>query len=264
MNEKIKVIPVPTKSITDIILITGGAFSGGLVKKEYYGILNEEMGDTYIHLVGIGEGKILPGDTVVNLKTKEIYFAGEGDVYPSYERPIVFSTDSSLFYSKGTSYKIPTIHRSTFSNLIQQHNHLDGRSMWLEVEMEQPQFPNRTDDIHLDSVMFNQWLEIKDEWFIKINNGVVVVCEKPLETIHPNNIATDYLKEIKAKGTDARVLAGAFKAGMDYAGIRTKSYSNAAENFVKNTSYNIKEEQVERDPLYRGPYYKKFSDIYNL
>lgn len=215
MNDKFKVIPVPTKDNTGVILITQGVCAGGLVKKEYYGMLNENMGDTYVHLIGIGKNKILPGDTVVNLKTKEIYAAGEGDVYPSYEKPIVFSTNSSLTYNKGTLYKIPTLHHSTYTDLIQQHNHSDG-SMWIDLEMEQPESPERTDDAHLNSVLFNQWLEIKDEWFIKTFNNIVVVYEKPLKTEHPNNVAFNYMRASGIKGSDARMVSRAFKAGIDY------------------------------------------------
>lgn len=215
MNDKFKVVTVPTKHNTGLVLITQGVCAGELVKEEYYGMLNEAMGDTYVHLVGIGKNEIMPGDAVINLKTKEIYFYGEGDVYPSYERPIAFSTNYSLVYGKGTSYKIPTIHHSTYTDLIQQHNHSDG-SMWLEVEMEQPKEPKRTDDIHLDSVLFNQWLEIKDEWFIKTFNDIVVVHEKPLKKEHPNNVASNYLRASGIKGSDARMVSRAFKAGIDY------------------------------------------------
>lgn len=253
MNDKFKVITVPTKDNTGMILITQGVCTGSIVKKDYYGMLNEEMGDTYVHLVGIGKNKILPGDTVINLKTKEIYAAGEGDVYPSYEKPIAFSTNSSLTYSKGTLYKIPTLHHSTYTDLIQQHNHSDG-SMWIDLEMEQPKYPERTDDIHFDSVIFNQWLKIKDEWFIKTFNDIVVVYEKPLKIEHPNNVAFNYVRASGVKCSDARMVSQAFKAGIDYAKITV----NLGDIILANEAESLKE--LGFDEFCFGGYYENMDN----
>lgn len=213
MIKKFKVIPVPTKDNTGIVLITQGVCSGSLVKKEYYGMLQEDMGDTYVHLIGIGEETIEKGDTVFNLNTKEIYKCKE-EYGVECEKVILFSTDSSLAYERKFEYKIPTIHRSTYTGLIQQHNHREG--MWLDVLMEKPEHPERTDDVHLDAVNFNHWLDIKDKWFIRTFNNIVVVKGEVSEITHPNNVATNYIQDSKIKGDDARMVSRAFKAGMDY------------------------------------------------
>lgn len=226
MIKRFKVIPFPTKDNTGIVLITQGVCSGSLVKKEYYGMLQEDMGDTYVHLIGIGEETIEKGDTVFNLNTKEIYKCKE-EYGVECEKVILFSTDSSLTYERKFEYKIPTIHRSTYTGLIQQHNHREG--MWLDVLMEKPEAPGRTDDVHLDAVNFNHWLDIKDKWFIRTFNNIVVVKGEVSEITHPNNVATNYIQDSKIKGDDARMVSRAFKAGMDY--VNTQLAPN-----VKNKS----------------------------
>lgn len=59
------VVLIPSTEITDIISVTQGAGKGGLFCREYYGTAWEDMGDSYMELFFISDGKIKAGDVVL-------------------------------------------------------------------------------------------------------------------------------------------------------------------------------------------------------
>lgn len=43
------------------------------------------------------------------------------------------------------------------------------------IDMEHPAPPERTNNIHLNAVLFDQWLEIKDDWIPKLIDNKVII-----------------------------------------------------------------------------------------
>lgn len=43
------------------------------------------------------------------------------------------------------------------------------------IEMTKPEMPKITDDMHYDSVMFDCWLDEKDQYFPKLTDGKVII-----------------------------------------------------------------------------------------
>lgn len=107
-------------------------------------------------------------------------------------KKIIASTDKSLGYKLEKGFaSLPLIPKSFVLDYIQAYN--EGKPISeISLEVEYIEEPKKTDDIHLNAVLFDQWLDVKDTLFPKTENNYVIIISIREKAINWwNNLSDD-------------------------------------------------------------------------